>query len=252
MRRLIAFGAVAGLAAFVLAQVSGTDMLAGFAKALNSAKSLSTTYTVQRIGGGSANYSLNLSKPNKARIDTPTQLVVADGTNITTLDKKDNSYYKKPQTDADLKDLFKADDLSLFGPFFDSGFYSGKVVSSKAAGQKVLRGVSYNVVLANMDDKGKKTTSFYLDPADQLAKVGQFVSNDTSAGVTDTLLVITKTYAIDGAQKGELYAFTAPDGSREVSLEEMNSGKWFESLAEAQAMSKKTGKPMFVDFYADW
>jgi len=250
MRRLIAIGAVAGLAVWVLAQVSGTDMLNSFAKALNGAKSLSATYTVQRIGGGSATYKVDLAKPNKARIDTPSQLIVADGTNITTYDKTDNSYFKKPETDADLKGLFGSDEFNLFGSFFSSDFYSGKVVSSKAAGQKVRKGVSYNVVVANMDDKGKKTVSFYLDPADKLAKVGEFVLND--AGATETLLVMTKDYSVDGNQPAATYAFNAPDGAHEVSLEEMSAGKWYETLGEAQAMAKKTNRPIFVDFYADW
>ncbi|HWA83027.1 MAG TPA: hypothetical protein VG820_06325 [Fimbriimonadaceae bacterium] len=250
MRRLIAIGAVAGLAVWVVAQVSGADMLQTFAKTLNGAKSLSATYTVQRIGGASATYTVDFAKPNKARIDSPTELIVADGTNITTYDKKDNSYFKKPETDADLKALFSSDELSMFGSFFDAGFYNGKVVASKPGGQKTMKGVAYNVVVANMDDKGKKTISFYLDPADKLAKVGQYVLND--AGVTDTTLVVTKDYAIDGNQKADAYAFAAPDGSREISLEEMNAGKWYETLGEAQEMAKKTGRPILVDFYADW
>jgi len=250
MRRLIAIGAVAGLAVWVVAQVSGTSMLDSFAKALNGAKSLSATYTVQRVGGSSATYKVDLAKPNKARIDTSTQLIVADGTNITTYDKADNSYFKKPETDADLKALFGADEFNLFGSFFDAGYYSGKVVSSKTAGQKNRKGVAYDVVVATMDDKGKKTISFYLDPADKLAKVGEFVLND--AGATDTLLVMTKEYAVNGNQPATTFAFSAPDGAKEISLEEMNAGKWYETLAEAQAMSKKTNRPILVDFYADW
>src|SRR5689334_11791181 len=143
MRRLIAIGAIAGLAVWVFAQVSGSDMLGSFAKSLNGAKSLSTTYTVQRINGGSSTYKVDLAKPNKARIDTPSQLVVADGTNITTYDKNDKSYFKKPQTDSDLKDLFATDELSLFGPFFDANFFNNKVVSSKPGGQKNRKGVMY-------------------------------------------------------------------------------------------------------------
>jgi outer membrane lipoprotein-sorting protein len=250
MRRLIAIGATAGLAVWVLAQVSGTDMLAGFAKSLNGAKSLSATYAVQRIGGTSVTYKVDLAKPNKARIDTPSQLVVADGTTITTYDKNDKSYFKKPATEADLKALFKSDDLSLFGAFFDANFYKGSIVASKATGQKVRKGVTYDVVLANADALGKKTISFYIDPKDKLAKVGEFVLND--AGATDTLLVMTKEYTIDGNAGAGTFAFSAPEGSREISLEEMNAGKWYTNFDEAVAMAKKANKPIFLDFYADW
>jgi len=249
MRRLIAIGVAAGLAAFVIAQVSGSDMLAGFAKSLNGAKSLSSTFTVQKVGGASATYKVDLAKPNKARIETPTQLIVADGSTVTTLDKTDNSFFKKPQSDGDLKEMFNPDELNMFGAFFDAQFY-GNAVSSKSAGQKVRKGVTYNVVTATMDTKGKKTISFYLDPADKLAKVGEYVLTD--AGATDTLLVMTKDYSIDGSQGANTFAFAAPDGAREISQEEMNAGKWYENLGGAEAMAKKLNKPLFVDFYADW
>ncbi|MFI5387266.1 MAG: hypothetical protein ACHQ50_14240, partial [Fimbriimonadales bacterium] len=108
----------------------------------------------------------------------------------------------------------------------------------------------YNVVVAKMDDKDKKTITFYLDPADKLAKVGEYVLKD--AGATETVIVRTKDYLVDGAPKADTFAFVAPEDSKEISLVEMNSGKWYENFAEAQAMSKKTGKPMLVDYYADW
>ncbi|HTQ11598.1 MAG TPA: hypothetical protein VMI31_16170 [Fimbriimonadaceae bacterium] len=250
MRRLIAIGVAAGLAGWVIAQVSGTDMLAGYAKSLNSAKSLSATLTIQKVMGGSYTETVDLAKPNKARIDTPTQLVVADGTTITTYDKKANTFFKKPETDADLKAQFTPDELSMFGPFFDAGFFKDKVVTSKAAGQKTFKGTSYNVVLANLDNKNKKTVSFYLDPNDKLAKVGEYVLND--AGVTDTMLVMAKNYSVDGTQKDDTFAFVAPDGAHELTAEEMNAGKWYENLADAEAAAKATNRPILVDFYADW
>jgi len=249
MRRLIAIGAIAALGAFVFAQVGGGGMLNSFAKSLNGAKSLSATLTVQRIGGESSTWKVDLAKPNKARIDKPTELIVADGTTITTYTKGDNTYFNKPETEADLKAMFAPDELNLFGAFFDEGFYKG-VVSSKAAGQKTRKGVAYDVVTATMDNKGKKTINFYLDPKDKVAKVGEFVLQD--AGATDTVIVAAKDYSIDGAQSGSTFAFTAPADSKEISLEEMNAGKWYENLAEAQAMAKKLNRPILVDFYADW
>jgi len=242
--------AVGALGALVFAQVSGSDMLNSFAKSLNGAKSLSATMTVQRVGGSSSTWKVDLAKPNKARVETPTQLIVADGTNITTYDKGDNSYFKKPETDADLNKLFTPDELSLFGSFFDAGYYKTSVVSSKTAGQKSMKGVAYDVVVANMDNKGKKTISFYLDPKDKLAKAGQFILQD--AGQTETLIVMPKDYTVDGSQASSMFAFNAPEGSKEISLEEMNAGKWYENLTEAAAIAKKLNKPLFVDFYADW
>jgi len=250
MRRFIAIGAVVGLAVFVFAQMSGSDLLKSYSTALNGAKSLSTTFSVQKIGGTSTTYSVDLAKPNKARIDTPTQLIVADGTNITTYTKKDNSYFKQPETDADLKALFAGDELSLFAPFFDQSYFANKVVASKAGAQKVLKGTAYNVVAANMDNKGKKTVTFYLDPKDNIAKRGEYTLVD--AGATDTLLVMTKEFALDNTQGASTFAFSAPDGAHEITAEEMSADKWYTNLDEAAAVAKRLNKPMFVDFYADW
>jgi len=105
---------MAFLAVVVFAQVNGSNLLTSHAKALNSSKSISATYTVQKPAGASATYKVDFAKPNKARIDTPNQLVVADGTTITTFDKSDNSFYKKPQTAEDFKGLFAGDEMGLF------------------------------------------------------------------------------------------------------------------------------------------
>jgi len=50
--------------------MSGTDMLGSFSKALNTSKSISATYTIQKPNGTAASYTIDLAKPNKARIDS--------------------------------------------------------------------------------------------------------------------------------------------------------------------------------------
>jgi len=47
-------------------------------------------------------------------------------------------------------------------------------------------------------------------------------------------------------------AFVAPEGSRELSLDEVNASKWYENLEEAKAAAARTHKLVMVDFYADW
>jgi len=249
MRKITAFSAFVILAAFVLAQVRGIDMLKEYAKALNGAKSLSATVSVQRIGGTASTYQVDLAKPNKARVDTPTQLIVADGTTIATFDKNDNSYYKKPQTDDDLKAVFTGDDLNIFRAFYDAAAFD-KMQGAKAAGQKVRKGVAYNVVEVVTDPAGKNKTTYYIDPSDKLAKIGDYSATDK--GTTDTLIVAAKDLSIDKDQPANTFAFNAPQGSKEITLEDMQAGRWYESLEEGMAMAKKLNRPMFVDFYADW
>jgi len=249
MRRAIAFVGAATLAAVIVAQGQGSQLLANFTKALNDAKSLSTTYVVQPVNGSPTNISVELAKPNMAKIDTPTQLIVADGTNITTLDKKEKTFYKKPQTSADLLELFKGDELGLWAGFFNSKALAN-VASSKNLGTKNRKGMSLNVVEASVDAKGRKTVTYYLNNQDGVARQAEIKLDDQ--GVKDTTVIDTKTLVLGGDAKNDLFTFKAPDGSREISLEEMSSSKWFTDLEEAKSLAAKTGKKVFVDFMASW
>jgi len=114
---------------------------------------------------------------------------------------------------------------------------------------KNRKGVNYNVVDVAMDKAGKKTVSFYLDPNDKIARVADILCVDGTA--KDNTLIMTKELTLDG-NNDKAFAFSAPEGAKEVSLDEMSAGKWYTTWAEASAMAKKTNKPIFVDFYTDW
>lgn len=249
MRKFITMGALAGLAVLVYAQVSGSSLVAGFSKALNASKSVSATINSQVVNGTVTNYKIDLAKPNMARIDGPNTLVVADGKNITTYDKKDNTYFKKPETDADLKALLDNDDFSMLAPFFDADAYAK--LSSKAAGTKNRKGVSYNVVDVNMDGKGKRTISFYIDPKDSITRLAE-VNLSMSDKDKSTIIVSAKDMVLDGSMSNDTFAFAPPTDSRELSLDEMSAGTWYTDLEQAKALAKKTNKKIFVDFMATW
>src|SRR5215469_808692 len=118
MRKLTTLVGFVVLVPAIFAQ-SGKELVSNFAKQLSSAKSLTASYTSQLIGGVSNSYSVTLSKPNIARIDTPWQTIVADGANITTYQKADKSYYKVAETNEGLMGLLNDDSLSLWKSFFD-------------------------------------------------------------------------------------------------------------------------------------
>ena len=80
-RTLFLLAALAPIIA--LAQTDGKPLLNDLQAKLNGAKSLSSNYSIQIIGGTSSEYNVTLSKPNLAKLDGPANLVVADGTNIT-------------------------------------------------------------------------------------------------------------------------------------------------------------------------
>jgi outer membrane lipoprotein-sorting protein len=243
MRRIIAFLAAGTLAAVVYAQVRGTDMLANFAKALNSAQSLSTTYTVGPVSDAKATYSVDLAKPNMARIDTEGQLVVADGKNIITYDKKAKTFYKQPQTEQGLLDLFNTPDTRVWASFFNTKAFAG-VTSAKNLGTKNRKGVTYNVVEANLDNAGKTKLTLYLGQ-DNVARQAEMTMSDA--------LVILDTKSLTlGKTDSTMFAFNAPSGARELTQEEMNSDKWYTTLEEGLEAAKRSKRLLYVDFYADW
>jgi outer membrane lipoprotein-sorting protein len=243
MRRIIAFLAAGVLAAAVYAQVRGTDMLANFAKALNSAQSLSTTYTVGPVADAKATYTIDLAKPNMARIDTEGQLIVADGKNIITYDKKGKTFYKQPQTEQGLLDLFNSPDTRLWSSFFNPKAFNG-VVGAKNLGTKNRKGVVYNVVEANLDSAGKTKVTLYLGQ-DNVARQAEMT-------MADALVILDTKSLTLGQTDASLFAFNAPAGSRELTEAEMNSDKWYTTMEEGIEAAKRSKRLLYVDFYADW
>ncbi len=249
MRRIIGLGMLAGVVAFAVAQVSGTGLLSNFAKSINAASSLSATYTVTAIGqGGAEAYGIDLKKPNMARIDTPTQLIVADGKTVYTLDKKENSYFKQPQTADILQGAFTSDETSVWAGFFNSSAY--KPVSTKSLGAKNRKGMTLNAVEATYDTGGRRVVTYFLDPSDNVARQAQLDMNDPSGKATSILT--TKDLTLGKEISPDKFIFTPPAGSKEVSLEDMNAGKWYTDFKEACALAKKTKRLVMVDFQTDW
>ncbi len=248
MRKLFAFGALAGVAVLALAQVRGTDVLAAYAKALNASKSVSATLTVQPVGGTPSTFKVNLAKPNMARIDTPSKLVVSDGTTITTYDKQDNSFYKQPYDEKLIKNLLNSDELGMLAPFFDANAYA-KVPAAKNTGVKNRKGVDYTVVQVTTDSAGRRVVNFYIDPKDSVAHMSD-VTMSTSKTETTSIIVMAKDFTLNG--EAPKFSFVAPEGAREMSLDELSAGKWYGNMDEAMAAARKGNKKIFVDFMASW
>ena len=83
MRKPLVFITGLTFAALAYSQVGTSTLLASFGKAINGATTVSSNYTFQTISkGGAESYSIALKKPDFARIETPTQLVVADGKEV--------------------------------------------------------------------------------------------------------------------------------------------------------------------------
>jgi outer membrane lipoprotein-sorting protein len=244
MRKLMWVPVVVLGAAIVLAQTSPSQLLNNFAKTLQAAESLKVDYTVLASGGAPVSYRVELAKPNMARVESPSQTIVADGNNVTVYDKASRTYLIDPQTPESLRGVFGDEAVALWSPFFDESAMAK--VSAKSLGAKTRNGQQLQVVEAGFGS-GKKTVVYYLSN-DNMARQAEISYADAPG---QKISVVTKGIETNGASNGS-FKFNPPAGSRELTMEERTSGKWFHDLDEALAQAGKLNKLVMVDFNAVW
>jgi thiol-disulfide isomerase/thioredoxin/outer membrane lipoprotein-sorting protein len=238
--------------AFVYKTASGPDLVAKYAGELSKAQSMTVDFATLKQGEPTVNYSVKLAKPNLARIETSTKLIVADGKNITTYNKADNTYLVQPETDKDLASLLKPDELSLFAPFFNSG--SMNADGAKDLGPKSLGGEDLEAVQIPVAGGGRTVTG-YFSPSDALlhrATISMKSMTSMSSTADTTRIISTKDFSLSGSVNAKTYAFVTPDGAKELTLADLNSAKWYSDLGQAESIAAKTGRKVFVDFMASW
>jgi thiol-disulfide isomerase/thioredoxin len=251
MQKPILFLAGSALAAIALAQSGSSTLLDSFGKAINDAKTVTSTYTFQTIHSGAADsYSITLKKPNLLRLESPTKLYVADGKEIVTYDKEEKTYFRQPERLLDLKGILAPEEFHLFAGFFDSNAY--KAFRSKDLGTKNVKGGAMSAVEAAYDPQDRKVVTYLLNPEDKVARKAQIDldKKDTSRSVS--MVLDTKSLNLNGDVPNSVFSFVPPADSREMTLAEMNAAKWYYDLDEAKKVAAATGKKIFVDFYATW
>jgi len=239
------------MAGLAIAQVNSSTLLANFGKAMKDAKTIKADYTIQTIhAGGAEAYSVVLKKPNLMRIESPNVVIVADGQQITTFDKSEKTYYKRPETESDIKQIFSNEEVHLWAGFFDANAY--KPVKSKDTGNRTVKGGTMATVEAAYDAQERKVITYFLNPQDYVARKAQidFDKKDPSRSIS--IVVDTKGLELNGDVSKDAFVFTPPADSREMSLAEMNSAKWYYDLDEAKKVAAASGRKIFVDFFATW
>lgn len=248
MRRRALF--LTGAAALAVLAVAGFQRTAldSFNSALAGAKGLDAEYTLTVVGGTTSQYKVSLAKPDKARIETPELLVVADGETITRLMKRDGIYFKKDQTQEELQSLMAMDGLSMWAPFFNENA-AGRYSNVRDAGTRKRGQVDYKVVNATHGARGETQLTYYIDPSDSLAKQGQFVNNLSGRSVTTVMNASKAVLTVPG---DDVFAFTAPSGAKEVKEIDLVAGKWLYDYEEAKKAAVVGNKLIMVDFMAEW
>ncbi len=244
MTTLLAFSVFSGFVGGIDAPSKG---FVNWQESLKGKKSISAKVTVQEVGGSSNGYTIDMKKPNLLRLDTSSVLVVADGTTITTYDKKGGYFYKQPQTKEDMKVLLDDDQYALFTGFFGE---TPKAMKSVDGDKRTLGGDQVLEVKAIYDKDGKKTQTFFVG-SDNIAKRSS-IDAKKKEGDPYKAVVVAKDVVVDGSSADSLFAFSAPDGIKEINYQDLISSKWFYDLDEAKLIASRTHKKIFIDFMASW
>ncbi|MBI1756562.1 MAG: hypothetical protein HYR64_05590 [Fimbriimonas ginsengisoli] len=250
MGTLLGLIAVAALSQGVDSPVGrGPKMVADYVAAMQRATSLSATVSMQQIGGAPSTYSFQFAKPNKARIETPKQLMIADGTTLTILNKTNATYFRAPETQDGLGNILSGLEYMVWRPFFFPNAL-GRTLVTRPTGMVTRRGMTLDGVEVLYDPGEHYAVTLFLDPADNIVRQAEFVHSSLST--SESFIVDAKTLAINEAIPSSQFQFEPPANGKQVSLDEMVTDRWYASLDEALAVAARTNKLVLVDFYADW
>jgi len=237
-----------GVAALVAADSEGTSLLNKSIGAINAPATLKAVCSVQLIGSAPSNVSLELGKPNLAKIDGAARLVVADGTDITTYDKTARTYFKQPETPQLLAKALNDAGVGVWNAFFDAKGIKG-AQDVRVLPAVTRKGVSLTPVQFSKEGVQTAKITYYLG-SDLLPR--QEEETVTTPKGEEVTVLSASSIVLGNAADPAKFAFKAPDGSRELTAAEMNADKWYTNFNEALAAAKSSNRLVLVDFYTSW
>jgi outer membrane lipoprotein-sorting protein len=213
--------------AVIAAQAGSADsILAKHTKQLQTATTLNAEFTVQVLPGGPSDYKLKLAKPAKFRLETPTEVVVGDGTTVWDYKKADNSYTQLPQTADDVKALLKREALLSWGAFFAKEPFKD-TTGIKVGSKHMIKGKTVVDVSLILPGKPEKTATLFID---QDLGVARGVSIATAPDKNTIILAKDLAFSSDQAKDSD-FEFAVPDGAKKVDPNAKSAGTTFEKVS---------------------
>jgi outer membrane lipoprotein-sorting protein len=246
MRRFWVCALLASVAGLCAAQSTGTELLGKFQNALTSAKSLKVVCTVTTPASGSYDYTIELAKPSYIKIDAPTELIVADGSDILLVNKRQGFFFQRKQTDAEFKHLLKPLDLCLWSAFFDAKA-SAAFKDAKADDPETVDGKTYDKLEFTWSLKEERTVTCRLNPTDGIVRKAEF--NVQSEQNSFSLTLEVKSLTVGDKVDPAVFALKAPDGTREVGLDELAT--FYGNVDTALQVAKNTDRTVMIAFLWD-
>lgn len=233
---VIALAAVAGIS---MAQYRGSHLLASYATALGKIQSISTTYSITPVTGLPEEFKADLSRPNRARLESPKLVVLADGQTIYIYSKKKNAFYKRGQTEDGLKALFSDWNVQFLAPFYNQdAFTSVYDARSPLGGTGAYQSVQFAT-----DEAKTRLWTLFLDPEDSMVKRGRYETKESTGDTTRILHI--NAWTTDQTPP-ESFSWSAPAGAREISGDILEAGKWFTNYEEARLAAELSHRVLLL------
>lgn len=175
--------ALVAVAASITIQVNN-PLLTGHADKLKQAGSLTVSFNVNRLGSELEDQKLVISKPGAFRYETSSSIIIGNGTNLLTLDRKTNQYFEEPQTADTLKKVLGSDVLWAWSALTDEAFLK-PVTDARTAAARRVKGVPVKEVNVS---RGNKVITLFVDDAMGIARGVTF--QEDRGGQKNTVLVV--------------------------------------------------------------
>lgn len=224
-------------------QSAQSSTLNSYTKSLALAESASVRMTGVVVGGGRSPYSIDLAKPNKARLETPSMLMVSNGEEIVTVMKQQRVYLRTPFSAQKLNAAMVADEFNLFRPFFQANALDsmGMIRDLPSVSR---RGETLNVVQGVMDATSGKVAKLSIG-SDNLLRVGEISTPKGGSVIFDV-----DSFSLN-ATSASRFEFKAPAGFKEVTEADLAADRWYSNIEEAKTIAKQTNRLVLIDFMFD-
>jgi len=179
---------------------------------LKGANTLTVNFTFNKLGTDVEDHKLVLSKGGLLRWETSDSLVVANGSQILTLDKKTNQYTEEPQTPESLKKVLNSDAIWAWSAFADDTFLK-PITDAKTGAARKVKGTAVKELNVA---RGPKVVTLFID--DQLGFArGATYQVDNGIGQKNTFLIVASEIVVGkDALTSTDKQFAAPTGAQKV------------------------------------
>lgn len=177
---------------------------------LKASGSLTAVFSVNRIGSDLEDHKIVISKPGLLRWETPTQVVIANGTSILTLNRKSNQFTEEPSTPEALKKLLSNDVIWAWSAMLDDTFLK-PITDARTAASRRVKGIAVKEVNVS---RGPKVTTLFVD--DQLGFARGATYQEDKGGQKVTTIIIASELRLEPAMASTDKLFAMSPGAQKV------------------------------------